>query len=46
MYSGWKVFGHLLSVLLRGPRGVMSRKTLDLWYCGEREKTIACLVEK
>lgn len=37
MYSGWKVSGRLLSVLFRGPRGVMSRKTLDLWYGGERE---------
>jgi hypothetical protein len=38
MYSGWKVSGRLLSLLLRGPRGVTSRKTLDLWYGGEREK--------
>src|SRR3954454_6583418 len=38
MYSGWKVFGGLLSVLFGGPRGVMSRKKLDMWYAGEREK--------
>ena len=37
MYSGWKVLGHLLSVLFRGPRGVMSRKKLDMWYGGGRE---------
>jgi glycosyltransferase involved in cell wall biosynthesis len=41
MYSGWKVFGGLFSVLLGGPRGVMSRKKLDMWYCGEREKPIS-----
>ena len=40
MYSGWKVFGGLLSVLFGGPRGVMSRKKLDMWYAGEREKPI------
>jgi glycosyltransferase involved in cell wall biosynthesis len=37
MYSGWKIFRRLLSVLVGGPRGVMSRKNLDLWYGGERE---------
>src|SRR5947209_12722358 len=41
MYSGWKVFGGLLSVLFGGPRGVMSRKKLDMWYAGEREKPIS-----
>jgi glycosyltransferase involved in cell wall biosynthesis len=40
MYSGWKVSGRLLSVLLGGPRGVMSRKNLDMWYGGGREKPI------
>ena len=41
MYSGWKIFGGLFSVLFGGPRGVMSRKKLDLWYGGEREKPIS-----
>lgn len=41
MYSGWKVFGSLFSVLFGGPRGVMSRKKLDMWYAGEREKPIS-----
>jgi hypothetical protein len=41
MYSGWKVFGGLFSVLCGGPRGVMSRKKLDMWYGGEREKPIS-----
>jgi glycosyltransferase involved in cell wall biosynthesis len=41
MYSGWKVFGGLFSVLFGGPRGVMSRKKLDMWYGGEREKRIS-----
>jgi len=41
MYSGWKVFGHLVSVLLGGPRGVMSRKKLDMWYGGGREKPVS-----
>lgn len=41
MYSGWKVFGGLFSVLFGGPRGVMSRKKLDMWYGGEREKPIS-----
>ena len=41
MYSGWKVFGGLFSVVFGGPRGVMSRKKLDMWYGGEREKTIS-----
>jgi glycosyltransferase involved in cell wall biosynthesis len=41
MYSGWKVFGGLLAVLFGGPRGVMSRKKLDMWYGGEREKPIS-----
>ena len=41
MYSGWKVFGGLLSVLFGGPRGGMSRKKLDMWYGGEREKPIS-----
>ena len=41
MYSVWKVLGGLLSVLLGGPRGVMSRKKLDMWYGGEREKPIS-----
>jgi glycosyltransferase involved in cell wall biosynthesis len=41
MYSGWKIFSRLLSVLVGGPRGVMSRKNLDLWYGGEREKPIS-----
>jgi glycosyltransferase involved in cell wall biosynthesis len=41
MYSGWKVFGDLFSVLFGGPRGVMSRKKLDLWYGGEREKPVS-----
>ena len=39
MYSGWKIFGRSLSLIFGGPRGVMSRKKLDLWYGGEREKT-------
>jgi len=41
MYSGWKISGGLFSVLLGGPRGVMSRKKLDMWYGGEREKPIS-----
>src|SRR6478672_1972877 len=41
MYSGWKVFGGLFAVLFGGPRGVMSRKKLDMWYGGEREKPIS-----
>jgi len=41
MYSGWKVFGGLFSVLFGGPRGVMSRKKLDMWYGGEREKPMS-----
>jgi glycosyltransferase involved in cell wall biosynthesis len=41
MYSGWKVIGGLFSVLFGGPRGVMSRKKLDMWYDGEREKPIS-----
>jgi cellulose synthase/poly-beta-1,6-N-acetylglucosamine synthase-like glycosyltransferase len=41
MYSGWKIFGGLFSVLFGGPRGVMSRKKLDMWYSGEREKPIS-----
>jgi glycosyltransferase involved in cell wall biosynthesis len=41
MYSGWKVFGGLFSLLCGGPRGVMSRKKLDMWYGGEREKPIS-----
>jgi len=41
MYSCWKIFGRLLSLLFHGPRGVMSRKKLDLWYAGEREKPIS-----
>jgi glycosyltransferase involved in cell wall biosynthesis len=41
MYSGWKISGGLFSVLFGGPRGVMSRKKLDMWYGGEREKPIS-----
>jgi len=41
MYSVWKVLGGLLSVLFGGPRGVMSRKKLDMWYGGEREKRVS-----
>ena len=41
MYSGWKIFGGLFSLLFGGPRGVMSRKKLDMWYGGEREKPIS-----
>jgi glycosyltransferase involved in cell wall biosynthesis len=41
MYSCWKILGRLLFLMLRGPRGVMSRKKLDLWYAGEREKPIS-----
>ena len=41
MYSGWKVSSGLFSVLFGGPRGVMSRKKLDMWYGGEREKPIS-----
>jgi glycosyltransferase involved in cell wall biosynthesis len=41
MYSAWKVVGGLFSVLFGGPRGVMSRKKLDMWYGGEREKPIS-----
>jgi glycosyltransferase involved in cell wall biosynthesis len=41
MYSVWKVLGGLLSVLFGGPRGVMSRKKLDMWYGGEREKPVS-----
>jgi glycosyltransferase involved in cell wall biosynthesis len=40
MYSGWKVLWGLFSVLFGGPRGVMSRKKLDMWYGGAREKPI------
>src|SRR5436309_1446675 len=41
MYSGWKISGGLFSVLFGGPRGVMSRKKLDMWYGGEREKPVS-----
>ena len=41
MYSGWKIFGGLFSLLFGGPRGVMSRKKLEMWYGGEREKRIS-----
>jgi glycosyltransferase involved in cell wall biosynthesis len=41
MYSGWKIFGGLFSVLFGGQRGVMSRKKLDMWYGGERENRSA-----
>jgi len=41
MYSGWKVSGGLFSVLFGGPRVVMSRNKLDMWYGGEREKPIS-----
>jgi glycosyltransferase involved in cell wall biosynthesis len=40
MYSGWKIFTRFLSLIFGGPRGVMSRKRLDMWYGGEREKRI------
>jgi glycosyltransferase involved in cell wall biosynthesis len=40
MYSGWKIFTRSLSLIFGGPRGVMSRKKLDMWYGGEREKRI------
>ena len=40
MYSGWKIFARSLSLIFGGPRGVMSRKKLDMWYGGEREKRI------
>jgi glycosyltransferase involved in cell wall biosynthesis len=40
MYSGWKIFACSLSLIFGGPRGVMSRKKLDMWYGGEREKRI------
>src|SRR5205814_5894969 len=41
MYSGWKIFTRSLSLIFGGPRGVMSRKKLDMWYGGEREKRIS-----
>jgi len=41
MYSGWKVSGGLFSLLFGGPRGVMSRKKLDMWYGGAREKPVS-----
>ena len=37
MYSGWKIFARSLSLIVGGPRGVMSRKKLDMWYGGDRE---------
>ena len=40
MYSGWKIFACSLSLIFGGPRGVMSRKKLDMWYGGERENHI------
>jgi glycosyltransferase involved in cell wall biosynthesis len=40
IYSGWKIFTRSLSLIFGGPRGVMSRKKLDMWYGGEREKRI------
>ena len=40
MYSGWKIFARFLSLIFGGPRGVMSRKKLDMWYGGDREKRI------
>src|SRR5207248_2989459 len=40
MYSGWKIFTRSLSLIFGGPRGVMSRKKLDMWYGGDREKRI------
>ena len=30
MYSGWKIFTRSLSLIFGGPRGVMSRKKLDM----------------
>lgn len=38
MYSGWQIFTRSLSLLFGGPRGVMSRKKLDMWYGGAREQ--------
>src|SRR6476646_7751727 len=38
MYSGWKIFARFLSLIFGGPGGVMSRKKLDMWYGGDREK--------
>lgn len=40
MYSGWKIFARSLSLIFGGPRGVMSRKKLDMWYGGDREKRV------
>lgn len=40
MYSGWKIFTRALSLIFGGPRAVMSRKKLDLWYGGEREDRV------
>jgi glycosyltransferase involved in cell wall biosynthesis len=40
MYSGWKIFARSFSLIFGGPRGVMSRKKLDMWYGGDREKRI------
>ena len=40
MYSGWKILARSLSLMFGGPRGVMSRKKLDMWYGGDREERI------
>lgn len=40
MYSGRHVFLKTMSILLGGPNVARSRKKLDLWYDGKRERTI------
>jgi glycosyltransferase involved in cell wall biosynthesis len=37
MYSAREILGNSLSVILRGPRAVRSRKGLHIWYDGKRE---------
>src|SRR5207244_3769603 len=41
MYSAWKIIGQLFSLALGGPRGLMSRKKLAVWYGGSREERIS-----
>ena len=37
MHSVGKIFGEMIILFIRGPRGVKSRERLALWYDGKRE---------
>ena len=39
LYSGGKLLRQLLLIAVCGPRAVTSRRNLDLWYGGERERS-------